>query len=97
MVDEPINIVASGNFNQVPFMTGCTSLEGAVVELFKKPNDPEAPNFQKLISHSFGYKEGSPETKTVADKVKKFYFGDEDYSHKLLRKKYDVSMTLKFA
>ncbi|XP_063917730.1 juvenile hormone esterase-like [Zophobas morio] len=90
MVDEPINIVASGNFNQVPFMTGCTSLEGAVVELFKKPNDPEAPNFQKLISHSFGYKEGSPETKTVADKVKKFYFGDEEYSHKLLRKKYDL-------
>ena len=97
MVDEPINIVASGKFNQVPFMTGCTSLEGAALDLLKKPNDPEAPDFEKLIPWSFGYEVGSPESKAVAAKLKKFYFGDEEYSHKLLRKKYDVSMTLKFA
>ncbi|KAJ3645083.1 hypothetical protein Zmor_022770 [Zophobas morio] len=90
MIEEPINIMISGHFNQVPFLIGYNTLEGAVLDVLKKPGQPEAPDFEQLIPWSFGYEVGSPESKAVAAKLQKFYFGDEDYSQKLLRKKYDV-------
>ena len=93
MIEEPIKIMLSGHFNQVPFLIGYNTLEGAVVDLLKKPGQPEAPDFEQLIPWSFGYEVGSAESKAVAAKLQKFYFGDEDYSQQLLRKKYDVSIT----
>ncbi|XP_063916527.1 venom carboxylesterase-6-like [Zophobas morio] len=39
MTEEPINIMKSGNFSQVQFLTGCTSLEGATLDLVVKSID----------------------------------------------------------
>ena len=93
MPEEPINVMKSGNFSQVPFLTGYTSLEGATLDLVVKS---EVLDFEKLIPWSLGYKIGSPESKAVAAKLKKFYFGDEEYSRNFLKQKYDVSITHEF-
>ncbi|KAJ3645088.1 hypothetical protein Zmor_022775 [Zophobas morio] len=56
----------------------------------------EVLDFEKLIPWSLGYKIGSPESKAVAAKLKKFYFGDEEYSRNFLKQKYDALSDIYF-
>ncbi|RZB94407.1 COesterase, Abhydrolase 3, and/or DUF2424 domain containing protein [Asbolus verrucosus] len=96
LAEEPIRIMLSGKFNQVPFMTGYTTAEGMVFALLKDPNHPERPTFEEVIPWFFGYQNGSPERKAVAEKIKTFYYGSEEPSHKNIGKKYALLSDVTF-
>ncbi|RZC31955.1 uncharacterized protein BDFB_007202 [Asbolus verrucosus] len=89
ITEEPMNIMLSGKFNHVPLMTGYTTAEGMCFELFKNPNCPNRPTFEDIIPWFFGYQLGSAESKAVAEKIKKFYYGSEEPSSANIGKKYD--------
>ncbi|XP_063921236.1 juvenile hormone esterase-like [Zophobas morio] len=78
MCEDPLNIILSGNFDQVPFIMGATNLEGLVINTYQAKrssntiNDPESN-----LPHFLGYKRGTPESQTVALKIQEFYFGNE--------------------
>ena len=85
--DEPMNIITSGRFNQVPFMVGYTTGEGMIFDLMRR----ELKDFRDVVPWFFGYERDAPETRTIADKIKKFYFGDDEVSPKTVTQKYNVS------
>ena len=89
--DEPMKLISSGRFNQVPFMLGFTTAEGMLFDLFFK----ELGDIREIVPWSFGYEADAPETDLVAYRIQEFYFGDEEYSSKIVSKKYDVSGGLK--
>jgi carboxylesterase type B len=89
--EEPMKLLAEKKFQQVPFMIGFTSNEGIAFEAFKNPEEPDGPAMEELIPWHLGYKAGTDESKALAAKIKKFYFGDEEQWQKNIVKKYDVS------
>ena len=89
--EEPLTLMLTGRFKQVPFMTGYTSGEGMIFEILPR----EIVDFQDVVPWSFEYRRDAPETKIVADKIKKLYFGDDTPS-KNISKKYDVSTWMSF-
>jgi len=82
MPQEPIDLMTSGNFQHVPYITGITDDEGATrgsaffadmggVREFEE-------SFEKLGPLMFGFHDGQSEApKIMARKVKEFYWGEK--------------------
>ncbi|XP_017784019.1 PREDICTED: putative inactive carboxylesterase 4 [Nicrophorus vespilloides] len=75
--DEPINILKSGKFNKVPMIFGYTSSEGLMFTLFK---EPMITDFETIVPYTLKFPRGSSMSKVVAEKIKQFYFGDDEPS-----------------
>ncbi|KAJ3645078.1 hypothetical protein Zmor_022765 [Zophobas morio] len=84
--EEPITLMKTGRFNQVPFMLGFTSGEGMLFDMFSRT----ISDFESVVPWYFGYEPGHPDVKVVANQIKKFYFGDEDISPTTKAQKYDM-------
>jgi carboxylesterase type B len=94
--EEPMKLLAEKKFQQVPFMIGFTTNEGIAFEVFKNPEKPEGPALEDLIPWYLGYKVGTDESKALAAKIKKFYFGEEEEWQKNIAKKYDLLSDVMF-
>lgn len=92
---KPEQIMSSGNFNQVPFMIGFTTREGMLAEIVKHFRKEEVP-FDTYIPWNFGFDHNKPEVKALGDRIKKFYFGNEEPSPNNIIKTYDVGLDFKF-
>lgn len=73
---EPIEIIRSGNYNQVPILMGYNSLEAIYYEITQGGN-LEA-DFASQVPAELNLEEGSEEFEEVARRMKEFYYGDEE-------------------
>lgn len=75
LVDEPLNIILSGNFHQVPFIIGYTTAETWGFDSLRGDDWPGAKNLEDSIPWMEGYRTGSPESQDLTEKLKRFYSG----------------------
>ncbi|KAK5647704.1 hypothetical protein RI129_002596 [Pyrocoelia pectoralis] len=87
LAEDPLKILASGNYNHVPVITGYTSREGIFANFFNKilfecPNhgEPIVTDFEDEIPNTFNVTRGSTLSKEIARKIKAYYFGNEESS-----------------
>lgn len=76
---HPLHIITEGSYNKVPLMMGYTSREAFFLtagsqKLSKK--DKIYINFERYIPNFVDVEIGSKLSKNIAEKLKKFYFGD---------------------
>jgi carboxylesterase type B len=85
--DEPLNLIRSGRFNQVPFISGYTDAECVVMLrevlinpwLFPSINN----NRYLLVPYTWNLAPGSQAARAVADELYSFYFGDRVLTNEL--------------
>ncbi|XP_017784079.1 PREDICTED: esterase B1-like [Nicrophorus vespilloides] len=81
--DHPINLMISGNYNKVPMMMGYNTREGMLSEIIEKRSRPNKPmlriqNFETAIPYSMNIEANTPKSQEIANKIKEFYFGQEE-------------------
>ncbi|KAF5299080.1 hypothetical protein FQR65_LT09438 [Abscondita terminalis] len=78
--EEPELLINSGKYHHVPIIIGFTSREGMVTELFNKyirSNKYDIQNLESQIPHTLNVENGTELSKMVANKIQKFYFGND--------------------
>lgn len=71
-----MDIIQSGNYNQVPILMGYNNLEGIYYEITQFGN-LEA-DFVSQVPAELNLEEGSEEFDEIVRKMKKFYYGDAE-------------------
>ncbi|XP_023955056.2 esterase FE4 [Bicyclus anynana] len=78
--DSPVNILKSGNYKKVPMLYGFTDMEGLLrIEYFDTWKDLMNDNFSDFLPIDLKFK-SKMEKEQVAERVKRFYFGDKTVS-----------------
>nr|CAD7203290.1 unnamed protein product [Timema douglasi] len=96
---DPVKLLKEGRFHKVPFITGVTSAEGKltlsgmfnccdVVEIEK--------DFQRTVPLSLSLELGTQTCKDIADKLRKFYFGNKPVNEETLENYVDMQSDLHF-
>lgn len=78
---DPIKLLKSGQFSQVPFITGFTTEDGAIKSsalyndsnLIKELNN----NFNVLSPHLFQYNNSDGSKDYLGPTIRRYYFGDK--------------------
>lgn len=93
LLEEPIDIMTSGKYHAVPFLTGYTDKEGMLLELISRWTGrlEVISDFEEAIPYTINLERGSNESKKIARLIKEFYFGDETPSMENFDKYLDVS------
>lgn len=81
--EDPLEIIRSGNYNHVPFITGINDQEGLLSEFVSRTVSNESvliTDFTKYIPPELEITSGSTQEKDIADRIKKFYYGDSEPS-----------------
>ncbi|XP_069675635.1 carboxylic ester hydrolase-like isoform X1 [Periplaneta americana] len=91
---QPLDLMRAGLFHKVPFVSGITSHEGMLVmrALSRDPAFLSYLNndYEYLVPYSLKLKKGSPKSQEVAQRIKKFYFGDKPISRETLQPLFDL-------
>ncbi|XP_026478387.1 venom carboxylesterase-6-like [Ctenocephalides felis] len=79
--ESPFTRMVSGNYHKVPQIVGFNSGEGIFFNFFLQEN-PDILNqfeadFQKFIPTDLDLSHGSEDSKSLAEKIRKFYFDDK--------------------
>ncbi|XP_044253508.1 acetylcholinesterase-like [Tribolium madens] len=83
LLEQPIEILKKGTFNNVPLIMGYTTGEGILYQLaIKIFNDQREVDLEKEIPYDLKCEKGSKKSKELALKIQKFYFGEEHISRK---------------
>lgn len=96
MFEEPIDLLASGRYSKVPLLTGFNTREGMLAEIQSKEKFGEVKlitDFEDAIPYFLNIPRASEKSKTIADKIKKFYYGEETPSLGNIDRYYLVSET----
>ncbi|RZC42621.1 COesterase and/or Abhydrolase 3 domain containing protein, partial [Asbolus verrucosus] len=76
LTEEPVKILCSGSYHKIPLIFGYNTREGMFFEPQPKLSKPKLPeNFEEVVPFILGTEYGSEVSKTVANKIKTFYFG----------------------
>ncbi|XP_018324114.1 uncharacterized protein LOC108736254 [Agrilus planipennis] len=79
--EDPLDLILSGRYNKVPIIIGYSNREGLVYAIYNKLSDgtiQQLPSFEQIIPQWLGYPNGSSESKTIAEQIKRFYYGEEE-------------------
>lgn len=90
---HPIDIILEGSYTKVPFMMGYTSREAffLITTSGKQTNkDKLYIDFERYVPNFLDIQMGSDLSKEIANRIKKFYFGDEIPAVKDIEKYYLV-------
>lgn len=82
LVDEPKDILRAGTYNQVPLITGYCDAEG-ILGIFwaaQHSRQPVHKDFENFVPHTFELAKGNDKAKKVAQKVKQYYYKNEEPS-----------------
>nr|WCC58149.1 carboxylesterase [Pharsalia antennata] len=81
ITEEPIDIIRSGNYNQVPLMIGYNSKEGLLLAAYEtilalegKTVKKETPSLEDAIPWQIGLERGSDVSKQVCENLTKTYY-----------------------
>ncbi|XP_044265017.1 juvenile hormone esterase-like isoform X1 [Tribolium madens] len=95
---QPIDIIKAGTFNHVPLIMGYASKEGIFFEAVRKlqPGAKITTDFETEIHYDLKLEKGSEKSKEVANKIQKFYFGEETPSEKTIDNMYLLKTDTQF-
>lgn len=96
---DPLDIIIEGNYTKVPLMMGYTSKEAFFLmstsgKLSSK--DKLYIDFERYVPHFFKLKSGSNLSKEIANKIKYFYFGENEVIAEHIDKYYSVIQSTLF-
>ncbi|XP_045761412.1 para-nitrobenzyl esterase-like isoform X6 [Maniola jurtina] len=78
--DSPVNILKRGDFDKLPMLYGFTNMEGLMrIDVFDSWKNKMNTKFSDFLPPDLQFK-SEKQKEAVADKIKMFYFGDEDVS-----------------
>nr|QIK02104.1 carboxylesterase 1 [Holotrichia parallela] len=78
---RPIDIIKSGNYRQIQFLTGITDAEGLLAQQASLEATGEnllIEDFTYFVPREFEIAPGSEEEAIVSQKIKEFYYGDTE-------------------
>lgn len=81
LAKNPIDIVLSGNYSHVPYLTGFNDLEGLFWEQLSLDLTGQSiliEDFTEFIPEDLQIAPGSEEEKALAARIKEFYYGDTE-------------------
>ena len=82
LLDEPLNIILNGEFNDVPFMLGYNDADGLLFTMISKALSggqfQPITDFFLLIPPDLRMVNGTEEATRLAAKIKYFYYGDNE-------------------
>lgn len=81
ITQDPMDIILSGNYNKVPFITGFNTREGMLfMVMADKIKNPNLYNidFERMIPYRLKLEKGSDSSLKLANQIKEFYFGDKE-------------------
>lgn len=90
---EPLDIIASGEYNKVPVLIGYCKDEGIFTEVILHRVGKEAihNDFEVLIHHKLSLNKGSETSKGIAGRIKEFYYpGQQATNFDAVQAFYDV-------
>nr|CAD7431044.1 unnamed protein product [Timema monikensis] len=98
----PYYIEVNGLYNKVPYITGVNINEAAS---FVNNYNNTAPSYweeivndlERIVPIDLGLTKGSAQSVEVANKIKEFYFGEEDISYETIQKWIDLHTDLRYA
>ncbi|GJQ76635.1 hypothetical protein Trydic_g15495 [Trypoxylus dichotomus] len=77
LTEQPLDILLKGNYNKVPLMMGYTSKEGLLFDMRGQVPESESDfDFEKYVPNFFNVNPGSDSSKSIAEKIKAFYLGN---------------------
>lgn len=96
MSENPIDIIRKGNYSKVPFMIGYTDREMILYEIFAARENTcrYTEDFEKQIPYTLNLRYGTEKSKELAERIKKFYFKNEEPSIETLDYDYIVNKYL---
>lgn len=94
LTEEPVDIIKSGKQHQIPIIMGYNSLEGLFYEVIRKTRSEAGlpKNLECEIPYELKLPKGSQKSRELADKIKKFYYGNEEITEDNIINRYKVSM-----
>nr|CAD7586928.1 unnamed protein product [Timema genevievae] len=96
---DPMKLLKEGRFHKVPFIIGVNSAEGklALTGMFNCCDVVDIEkNFQRTVPWNFSLELGTQTSKDIADKLRKFYFGNKPVNEKTLQNYVDMQSDLHF-
>lgn len=90
LTEDPEEIMKAGKNHQIPIIIGYNSREGLLYEVIRKTRtDADLPeNLEKDIPYDMNIPEKSGKAKEVAERIKEFYYKDNDLSEKNINTRY---------
>lgn len=92
--EDPVKLLKSGNYAKVPLMIGFTTREGMLGEVIMKERPGEfkvITEFEDAIPYFLNIPKGSDMVKKTAERIKRFYYGDEEPTLENVDRYYVVS------
>ncbi|KAF5299074.1 hypothetical protein FQR65_LT09432 [Abscondita terminalis] len=80
ITQKPEEIILSGNYNHVPLIIGFNSREGMLADVLNREfrrHGHAIKDFENKVPHNMNVAKGSALSKSIADKIKSFYYGNE--------------------
>nr|CAD7568084.1 unnamed protein product [Timema californicum] len=96
---DPIKLLKEGRFHKVPFIIGVNSAEGklALTGMFNCCDVVEIEkDFQRTVPWNLSLGLGTQTCKDIADKLRKFYFGNKPVNEKTVQNYVDMQSDLHF-
>nr|CAD7395826.1 unnamed protein product [Timema cristinae] len=96
---EPVKLLKEGRFHKVPFITGVTSAEGKLTlsGMFNSCDVVDIEkDFQRIVPWNLSLELGTQTCKDIADKLRKFYFGNKPVNEETLQNYVDMQSDLHF-
>ncbi|GJQ76634.1 hypothetical protein Trydic_g15494 [Trypoxylus dichotomus] len=77
--ENPWNLLVSGRYQKVPFLIGYNDREGMFFDMVENrmKKNMMITDFESIIPKCFKVEKGSEKSKEIAEKIKKFYYGDQ--------------------
>ncbi|XP_046968111.1 juvenile hormone esterase-like [Vanessa cardui] len=95
--DSPVNIIKSGNSLKLPILYGFAEMEGAFrIDLFDHTKDELNANFTDFMPSDLTFK-NMEEKHDIANRVRRFYFGDKPISDNTVIEHVDLFTDIVFA
>nr|XP_022909379.1 esterase B1-like [Onthophagus taurus] len=82
MPEHPLEIIKKGSYNKVPMILGYCTREGMFYASLEKKRKIKLliTNFEDAIPNYLNIPRGSQKSKEIGEKIKKFYYADEEPS-----------------
>ncbi|KAK9875483.1 hypothetical protein WA026_007874 [Henosepilachna vigintioctopunctata] len=79
LTKEPLDLIRSGEYNKVPVLMGYNSREGmCFLVTYKSYSEEMLTDMELNVPFHLGMEKGSVSSREVAEKIFRFYFGDQD-------------------
>lgn len=93
LTEYPLNLLQFGKYHQIPLLFLYTKREAIVLEIFlnRRGIPIVHSDFENYVPKTLKLKKGSKESKSLAEEIKRFYYGEKQPSTETKDEYYNVS------